>query len=147
MIVSSNTDQNRAALWGFLQMMGVHLPKSDDFQALGRVGVEGKLIGVVGFNGFVGTTACMHTAGFGNWVSRALISQSFHYPFVQVGIRHLFATVAADNKKALRFDRKMGFKDWNVIPQGWKDGVDLIILKMSREECRWISAPQLRKVA
>ena len=32
----------------------------------------------------------------------------------------------------------MGFRQFGTVPDGWAEGVDLTILKMSRNECRWI---------
>ncbi len=140
MIVVSNTDALKEALWRFLHEHKVHIAPSADFQALGRTNADGKLIGVVGFNGFMGNVAWIHTAGDGNWVSRELIRETFRYPFVQVGVKYLFAAVAGNNHRALRFDRKMGFQDYDCLANGWDDGVPLYILKMAREDCRWLNA-------
>lgn len=138
MIITSRNDADRLAMYGFLRMNGLPIHASQDFQAVGRIGSDNRLMGVVAFNGFVGKMACIHSAGRGNWVSRDLIVQAFHYPFVQLGLRYLIATVAADNERALKFDRRMGFKDWERLPQGADDNTDLLILRMTREECPWI---------
>lgn len=151
MIITSNTDVLKQALWQFLNKHNVHIPPSADFQAIGRVDTNGNLMGVVAFNGFVGNVCWIHTAGDGNWVSRQLIRETFHYPFVQVGVKYLFAAVAGNNHRALRFDRKMGFKDYDCLKDGWDNGVPLYILKMAREDCRWLNAqwgtPNARKAA
>ena len=125
-------------MWHFLRNHGVRLHRSEDFQAIGRIDSGGELIGVVGFNGFTGKVAQIHIAGKGNWVSREFINQVFHYPFVQLKLNHLIGLVGAKNDRALRFDQKMGFTKWFTIPDGYEDGEDLIVLKMSREECRWL---------
>lgn len=91
MIVTTKTDAAKWAMFLFLQEHGVPLHRSEDFQALGRVGVDGKLIGVVGYNGFCGQTCQIHTADEGHWVSRELIKVTFDYPFRQLGMEHLFA--------------------------------------------------------
>lgn len=151
MIISSANSQDKAAMWNFLRMVGVPLPKSEDFMAIGRLNATGRLIGVVAFNGFVGSCAHMHTGGVGNWVNRDLLIQSFNYPFVQLKLNYLFATVDSDNYRALKFDRHIGFKDWQILPEGSKDGRNLHILRMRRNECKWIQpdvvARLQRKVA
>lgn len=138
MIIASTSDTLKQVMWEYLNKHGVHLPPSADFQAIGRTDSNGALMGVVGFNGFVGNVCWIHTAGMGNWVSRELIRQTFHYPFVQVGVKYLFAAVAGNNHKALRFDRKMGFRDYDCLKDGWDDGIPLYILKMAKEDCRWL---------
>lgn len=147
MIVAANTEVLKQAFWQFLKARDVHLAPSADFQALGRTDSQGNLMGVVAYNGFIGNVCFMHTAGDGNWVSRQLIYEAFHYPFVQAGVKYVFAAVAGNNHKALRFDRKMGFEEHSVFEDGWCDGVPLYILKMSRENCRWIKNAPERKAA
>lgn len=148
MIVSSQSDASRWMLWSFLVNHGVKLQRSEDFQAIGRLGTNGSLLGVIGYNGFTGLTCQIHTAGDGNWVSRELIKATFHYPFVQLKLEHLFAPVAATNSRALRFDRRMGFKDALRIENGWDHGEDLILLTMAKKDCRWINLDvQERKAA
>ena len=147
MIVTTKTDAAKWAMFLFLQEHGVPLHRSEDFQALGRVGVDGKLIGVVGYNGFCGQTCQIHTADEGHWVSRELIKVTFDYPFRQLGMEHLFAPVAANNSKALRFDRKMGFKDFGRIENGYDAGVDLILLTMAKKDYPWIVRVDERKAA
>ena len=147
MIVTSQQDWAKEELYQFLRKQGVRLFRSEDFQAIGRLDSQGRLIGVVAFNGFVGKTAMMHCAGIGNWVSRDLIIQSFRYPFVQLGLSQLFAAVAADNPRALKFDKHIGFKEWETIEDGWDQGTDLHILRMKRAECKWIQPDLFRKAA
>lgn len=123
------------------------IPMSDDLQALGRYDSNGKLFGVVAFNGFNGLVCSMHCAGKGHWLSRKFLHQIFHYPFVQLKLEHVLASVAANNEKALRLDRKVGFTDVMRIPNGWSRGVDTILLKMSRNECRWVEPILMRRAA
>ena len=139
MIVSSKNEAGRWIMFDFLKAHGVKLHRSEDFQALGRLGASGDLLGVVGYNGFCGLTCQIHTAGEGNWVSRAFIEATFDYPFRQLGMEHLFAPVAQSNAKALRFDKHMGFREFGRIENGYEKGVDLIVLTMARKDCKWIS--------
>jgi RimJ/RimL family protein N-acetyltransferase len=134
-------------MWAFLRNRGVNIHRSDDFQALGRVGVDGQLIGVVGYSGFCGLTCYLSAAGTGNWVSRELIRIVFDYPFRQLGMEHLFASVAESNKRALRFDQRMGFRQFGRIKNGWDIGEDLIVLTMAKQDCRWLEKLPEREAA
>lgn len=146
MIVVAKTDAEKWAMFRFLHAHGVQVQKSDDFQAIGRVGTGGSLIGVVAYNGFCGNTCAMHIAGDGNWVSREYIKAAFDYPFNQLGIEAVIAPVAADNHKALRFDKHFGFQEVHRVKNGWEKGTDLIYLQLLRKDCRWLQAgvPVLR---
>lgn len=148
MIVTSKDQAMKEAMWKFLHVRGVQVARSDDFQALGRLGDSGALIGVVGYNGFNGQIACIHSAGDGHWVSREFILATFDYPFRQLKLKYLIAPVASNNFKALKFDRRMGFQDWATLPDGFAEGIDIILLRMERSQCRWIRPEviqQLRK--
>lgn len=115
----------------------IGIPWSTDFRAFGRV-VDGKLVGVVGYNGYNGASCQMHMAGDGpRWVTRELIKVAFHVPFVQWGLKVVFALVPDGNKEALKIDLKLGFKEVAKIDDAHPDGV-LHLLEMRREHCRWV---------
>jgi RimJ/RimL family protein N-acetyltransferase len=145
-IVTSKDEEMRWTMFDFLRAHGVNLHRSEDFQALGRL-ERGRLLGVVGYNGFCGLTCQIHTAGDGHWVSREFIHKTFDYPFVQCGMEHLFAPVAATNARALRFDNHMGFTEFARIKDGYERGTDMIVLTMAKKDCKWISADTSRPLA
>lgn len=138
MIMAAITPEQKMGAYIYLRMMGAHLQMSEDFQAIVNVSSE-ELKGVVGFNGFLGKTAQVHIAGTGNWVTREFIRQVFDYAFNQLKLNYLIGVVNSDNARALRFDQRMGFKLWQTLPNGVADGVDLVILKMNRDECKWLN--------
>lgn len=147
MIVVAKTDADKWAMLRFLHAHQVHIQRSDDFQAIGRVGSAGNLIGVVAFNNFVGNVCSIHIAGDGNWVSREFIKAVFEYPFKQLSIKALIAPVPDNNYKAMRFDTHFGFKVVHTVKDGWEDGVDLHFLEMRREDCRWLKREEQHELA
>ena len=147
MIVTSKDEAMRWAMFEYLRERNVLKSRSEDFQALGRIGVEGKLIGVVGYFGFAGLTCQICDAGEGNWLSRELIRATFDYPFRQLNMEYLFAKIRATNARALRLDRRVGFKDFARLHDGWTLGEDMIVLTMSRADCRWITQDAERMAA
>lgn len=105
---------------------------------IGRVR-DGELLGGVFYEGHNGASIIIHTAGFDPyWLSRDLIWVCFHYPFVQLGVKKLFAHVAETNSQSLEFVQKLGFKKEHRITDVFDDG-DLILFGMYREDCRWLS--------
>lgn len=132
------TTDHQTVLWEWLRDR-VGLPWSTDFIALGRV-KEGRLIGVVGYNNFTGTSCHMHMAGEPGWVSRGFIREAFRYPFGTLNLTMVFGIVPSGNIRALRIDRKLGFRELIYIPGAHPDG-GLHILQMTRGECRWLREP------
>tara|TARA_R110000803_G_scaffold47337_4_gene98777 strand:+ start:205 stop:648 length:444 start_codon:yes stop_codon:yes gene_type:complete len=52
--------------------------------------------------------------------------------------KYIFGTVPADNKKAYNFNLKIGFKEVARVPDGYSEGVDYIIVRMSKEDNPWL---------
>lgn len=138
MIITSRSELDKNQMFIFLCKHKVNIPMSSDFQAIGNLNVKGEITGVVGYNGFCGKTCMIHVAGDGNWASKMLLWAAFDYPFNQAGMVQLIAPVPGNNAKALKLDYHLGFKDLHVIKDGWDIGVDLKILTMAKEECRWL---------
>lgn len=106
-------------------------------RCIGNVTSDGKILGVVGFDGWNGSSCQMHAAGEGNWVSRDLIRATFDYAFNVAGLKVVLGLVPSGNDKALRFDKHVGFSEVARIKDGHPDG-DLVILELRRENCRYL---------
>jgi RimJ/RimL family protein N-acetyltransferase len=87
----------------------------------------------------------MHAAAFKpRWANRDLLWIAFHYPFVQLGYKKVFARVHVANTDALKLNLHLGFKEatrlTGVYPMIERpDDGDLVIMEMTREECRWLT--------
>ena len=57
--------------------------------------------------------------------------------------RYMFGQIPASNPKALKFDLKLGFKEVARIPDAYAEGIDNIVVRMDRDENRWL--PELIK--
>jgi len=55
------------------------------------------------------------------------------------GLKRMFGLVPTDNPKALTIDAKIGFKEVCRIPDGERDGVDTVVLRLDREDCRYFT--------
>lgn len=137
MILAASTLAQREAMRAFMAEHGVALYRSDDQQLIGRV-ESGRLIAVVAYNDFYGSVCTMQIAGEGNWLSRELLKLAFYYPFIQMNLAAVIALVSEDNPRSLRFVKHVGFHEVHRIDDGYKAGVDLIVLKMRREDCKYI---------
>lgn len=130
------TDKPTMVLWNFLSKL-TGVPWSTDFVGIGRV-VDNNLIGVVGYNGFTGTSCYMHMAGEGGrWMNKRFVHEAFRYPFETLKLKMVLATVSSGNTRALEIDKRFGFRELIYIPGAHEEG-GIHVLQMLREECRWL---------
>tara|TARA_R110000796_G_scaffold16924_2_gene52468 strand:- start:5882 stop:6325 length:444 start_codon:yes stop_codon:yes gene_type:complete len=70
----------------------------------------------------------------------------FNYAFKTGGRNVIIGVTPADNPKALKFIRHMGFVNQGIIPDGYKQGVDFVLTTMRAEDCKWLDKPILSVV-
>lgn len=91
------------------------------------------------FDQFSETSCFCHLVMEDPFVIRSdFLFYSFAYPFWARNKELLVGCTPADNKEALRLNKKMGFREVYRIPEAYKKGVDLVIQEMRRDECRWL---------
>lgn len=99
---------------------------------------ESVLLGGVVYNGYTGASINIHMAGFTpRWASRDMLWVCFDYPFNQLGCKKIFAQIPAQNTRAVKIDLKLGFT-FEVLIKDVFVGDDLVVLSMTREDCRWL---------
>lgn len=101
---------------------------------------DGELIGGVIYDSYTHESIMAHIAGWeDHWLSRDMLWVMFDYPFNQMKVKRIFAQVAANNHHAIAFDHKLGFRDVAEIEGVYPGNVSAIIMRMDREECRWLN--------
>jgi len=99
---------------------------------------QGNLAGGIIFQDYNIASVSIHAAGFEpRWLNNNMLWIAFNYPFEQLGVKKLVATVSSRNQRALDFNRKLGFKEEARISDIFPDA-DLVVLAMRREDCRWL---------
>lgn len=124
-------------VYQFLRQQSVEVPRSADQQGIG-LERDGELVGGVMYERFNGNSIWMHCAGVGRWITKDYLKASFAYPFVQLGVRCVLGWVESSNEKARRLNEHLGFKPHAVIEGAARDGGDVILYRMTREECRFL---------
>jgi RimJ/RimL family protein N-acetyltransferase len=125
-------------VYKFLVARDLEIARAADQQGIGLL-KDGVLVGGVLYSGFNGENIWMHVAGDGGrWINRAILKAAFAYPFVQLGVSNVWGWVDASNEKARRLDEHLGFKQNAVLTGAAKDGGDVIIYRMTKEECRFL---------
>jgi RimJ/RimL family protein N-acetyltransferase len=120
------------------------------FGALEAVDDSGRIVGMVGYDGWLPGAVCLHVAiehpAALRHLLRAGFGVAFDAPPRGFGKVAAIATVLSTNTRSLRLVRKLGFreayrgKDWSG------PGVDFVYFEMRREDCRFIPRA-LRKAA
>lgn len=72
------------------------------------------------------------------WLTRNLARVCFHHAFHTLGCVAVSGVVAMSNADSISLATRMGCFPEAIVKFAAHDGSDLVILKMLREECRWI---------
>jgi RimJ/RimL family protein N-acetyltransferase len=96
---------------------------------------DGKLTAVTAYTNILPNSCEAHIAVDGQ-ISRGYLRSIFDYPFNQLKVRVILASVSKANVKSLNLCRKLGFEVKAEIPDAHKDG-DLVIFALRKEQCRW----------
>lgn len=134
--------------WGemarFLHLhAGVH--PSADLRLMGWMSDDAGLAIVVGFNGWIGRVCQVHLAFAPGWTypPRKMLREVFRYAFRTSKREMLIGIVNSKNEKAMRMDLHLGFTELTRLPGMHDDGGDLVVLGMTREQCRYLDdAPE-----
>ena len=105
------------------------------FASLGR---EGEIIGVVVFSGFTEYDCHISVASSSpKFLTKKLLDVIFHYAFITSAKRRVTAIVEDGNTKAIDMNLRLGFIRESVAKH-WYGNKDGIVLRMLREECKWV---------
>lgn len=98
-----------------------------------------KLLAGVVYCDYNGASCCMHVAAEpkSNWLTRATLRRFFAYPFLQLGLNVVIATVTEANVKSRKLVEGVGFVMVHRIPDAHPSGA-MLIYTMTRATCRWI---------
>jgi len=110
---------------------------SNVFRALEAVSGD-RILGMVGYDAWTPNSCAMHVAIEEPIAIRRLIHKAFEIPFVSFGRGVIFGSVLSTNPRALALDLHLGFRELARLRDAWMVGIDLILLEMRREDCRWL---------
>jgi RimJ/RimL family protein N-acetyltransferase len=101
---------------------------------------SGKLLGVVVFSRFMEFNCELSVASISpKFLTRKFLNVLFHYAFITAGKHRITAVIEDGNINALDMDKRLGFIEEGRL-KGWYGEKDGLILRMLRDECRWIKA-------
>lgn len=92
------------------------------------------ILGMVGYSDWTANSANMHYALDEPVAARLLLKASFDYLFRQCGRRIAIGVTRATNERALKINRRLGFKPLVTIVDGFADGEDIIIQRLDKAD-------------
>jgi RimJ/RimL family protein N-acetyltransferase len=97
------------------------------------------VIAAAGYENYNGHNVFGHIASdaSGRWLTRHFLHEAFKYPFHTLGVERISTWVEANNVPSRRFCTNLGFTAEAVLQKAGRGGVDVIIYRMFRSECRY----------
>jgi len=106
-----------------------------------------KIVGAVAFDSWAPNSCLAHIAIEDPFVLRhGFLELAFDFAFHHAGRGIILGMTPANNERALRFNRKIGFQEIYRLKDGYQTGIDYVAQEIRRENCRWL-APEYRKAA
>lgn len=101
---------------------------------------DGEVIAAALYVEFNGTNVFVHLAGKPGrrWLTRDFLYWGFHYPFEQLKCKRITSWVEADNADSRRFCEHIGWKHEATLKGIGRNGVDVLIYAMFREDCKYV---------
>ena len=120
-------------------------PPRGPYRAIGIV-KDGRLVGGVVYSSLQLTTegranSCEMSVALDEpgACTRGVIRAMFRYPFEVLGCKYVWGGVKRKNRKARRFDERLGFKCKCIIEDGDPAGGDMALYVMRKRDCKWLS--------
>lgn len=132
-----STDKARVAEW-VCSRIGVTLADKN-YEAIG-LEKNGELVAGFMYDNYNGRSIAMHVAAEGTgWLKHEteFLNVCFDYPYNQLGVKKVISTVDSLNVASWKFAQYMGGEIEVVIKDAGLTG-DMVILSMSREQCRFL---------
>ena len=113
-------------------------------QGMRGIGLErdGELVAGILYEGYNKQSIWGHVAAEpgSQWLNKEFLRFCCDYAFVTCGVQMVLGYMEASNAHALRFANHLGFRETARITQAARDGGDILILKMRKEDCRYTKA-------
>ena len=115
----------------------ITLAPTSYIQCLGSI-IGGRIRGVIGYDGYNGSSIMMHVAGEQGWFTKDVLQAAFDYPFNVCKVNMIIGLVPSGNVDAIKFNTHIGFKLETTLVGAHPDGA-LLLMTMKRGECRYLN--------
>lgn len=107
-------------------------------EALDRAG---RIRGMVAYDRWTDASVEAHMATEAPIVWRSLAAPAFRYPLEEAGREQILGLIRSDNLPSLRMALALGFTVEHRLRGAAASGVDLVLVRMRKQDCRWLSSP------
>lgn len=124
--------------WNWMHAL-CHMIKCEDSQ--GIIGYDEKGIIKCGavFDSFTVDACSVHLAMLSPMALRyGFLDEIAKHLFITCSRERVFGLVPSNNSKAIKLNSHLGWKEVTRIPDAVSSGVDYIVLRMDKEDCRWL---------
>jgi RimJ/RimL family protein N-acetyltransferase len=109
---------------------------------------DGVIQAIAVFDSFTVDACSVHFAIDNPFVIRhGFLHEIARHLFIDCGRERIFGLVPSDNEKALKLDQHIGMEPVARIPDAMKRGVDYVVMRMNKEDCRWLPKVELKEAA
>lgn len=91
------------------------------------------------FDSFTNDACSVHLAILNPMVIRhGFLDELARHLFVTCKRQRIFGLVPSNNAKALKLNKHLGWREVARIPDAIRLGVDYVVMRMDKEECKWL---------
>lgn len=114
-----------------------------DIRALGVLSGD-RIVAGVTYQDFNGVNVICEIAARPRalWAREPVLRQIFGFPFLVLGCHRITIGIEDRNELSLRLCRRLGFVEEARLQAAASDRGDVVVLRLFREECRWIEHGQ-----
>jgi RimJ/RimL family protein N-acetyltransferase len=125
--------------WAAMRLGVPGISRAEDFGPFEAIAVlvDGALAAVVVYHGYQPERQSIEmsvAADTPAWLTRKVILEVLRYPFEQLSINRAGAGVPHRNRKALRLDKGVGFREEGVLRDAFGPGNHCVVLRMLRSD-------------
>ena len=72
------------------------------------------------------------------WASKAVLKVIFGFPYIQLKLNRITATIRETNSKSISLVRRLGFVLEGELNQYYDNGESAMIYGLTKDDCRWL---------
>ncbi len=111
--------------------------RQEDTRGVVALDENGRLLGGIVCEDWTETMCSAHIVLIDGYkaLKMGLHKELANFVFTQAGKLKIMGLVPADNEKALKLDKHLGFTELFRIENGYKPDVDYVVMELKRENC------------
>ena len=116
-----------------------HTIRCEDAQGLVVYDDQNQIQAMCVADSFTGNSCNVHFAIENPMVLRhGFFEEVAEHTFHRNSCKQIFGLVPSNNAKALKLDKHIGFSEIARIPDAIADGVDTVVMRLKKADCRWL---------